>query len=152
MNSSLPRQRITTSDCSNDFIFGGRLQHPSALCQAVLVFTIIINILTFPFATALNTLVVIAVKTKRRLKAQKSNILLALLAVNDLAVGLIVQPTFFSLITTFLIDEPNGYCAMRVLKVVVTSVTVASFIHLALISGEQLYSLETPFFVLYHRD
>lgn len=126
MNSSLPSQRMTTSDCANELVFGGRLRQPSALCQAVLVFTIIINILTFPFSAALNALVVIAVKTKRRLKAQKPNILLALLAFNDLVVAFIVQPTFFSLIITFLINEPNGYCAMRVLKAVISSFTIGS--------------------------
>ena len=145
MNSSLPSQRMTTSDCANELVFGGRLRQPSTLCQTVLVFTIIITILTFPFTAALNALVVIAVKSKRRLKTQKPNILLALLAFNDLVVALIVQPTFVSLIITFLIDEPSGYCAMRVLKPVISSVTIASFIHLALVCGERYIAMKHPF-------
>jgi len=43
---------------------GGRLHQPSPLAQAVLIFIIIYNILTFPFTVVLNALVMVAVKVK----------------------------------------------------------------------------------------
>ena len=45
-------------------LMGGRLHQPSPLAQAVLIFIIIYNILTFPFTVVLNALVMVAVKVK----------------------------------------------------------------------------------------
>ena len=52
-------------------LMGGRLHQPFPLAQAVLIFIIIINILTFPFTVVLNALVMVAVKVKYRLRSQK---------------------------------------------------------------------------------
>ena len=60
------------------------------MVQAVLIFIIIINILTFPFTAVLNALTMLAVKVKPRLRAQKSNILLALQTSADFIVGFVV--------------------------------------------------------------
>ncbi|RMX51091.1 hypothetical protein pdam_00020138 [Pocillopora damicornis] len=51
---------------------------------SVLAITTALNIFTFPFAILLNTLVIVAVKTKRHLRT-KSNISLACLATTDFA-------------------------------------------------------------------
>ena len=88
------------SECETYFQLGGRLHQSSSMVQAVLIFIIIINILTFPFTAVLNALTMLAVKVKPRLRAQKSNILLALLASTDFVVGVIVQPVFIALTIT----------------------------------------------------
>ena len=59
--------------------------------RAVLIFRIVANALSCPFVTLLNILVIVAVKTNRRLRI-KSNVSLACLATTDLVVGLVVQP------------------------------------------------------------
>ena len=59
--------------------------------RAVLIFRIVANALSCPFVILLNILVIVAVKTNRRLRI-KSNVSLACLATTDLVVGLVVQP------------------------------------------------------------
>jgi len=86
----------TSPGCEAELLLGERLQQPSPVTVAALIFIIIIHILTFPFTAVLNVLVMIAVKLKSRLRAHKSNILLALLASTDFTVGVIIQPSFSS--------------------------------------------------------
>ena len=101
----------------------------------------------FPLTTVLNALVMAAVKMKARLRAHKSNILLATLASTDFVVGLIVQPVFIATFIATLLDETSGvFCALQV----VTCVCVASLIHLALISGERFLATKQPFAHLEH--
>ena len=50
------------------------LQQPSFFFQGFLILYVIINIIMAPFAVVLNALVMIAVKTKSQLRAQKSNV------------------------------------------------------------------------------
>ena len=80
--------------CESDLVFGKRLHHPPLSGVAFLIFLIIFNIITFPFTAVLNALVMISVLAKSRLRAHKSNILLAFLALTDFTVGILVQPTF----------------------------------------------------------
>ena len=80
--------------CEAELVFGKRLQHPSSWGVGFLIFLIILNIITFPITAVLNALVMISVKAKSRLKAHKSNILLAFLALTDFTVAILVQPTF----------------------------------------------------------
>ena len=56
---------------------------------------IILNILSFPVTILMNVLVIMAVKTRRRLQSNY-NILLACLAGTDLLVGVASQPTFIA--------------------------------------------------------
>ena len=72
---------------------------------SVLAITAALNIFTCPFAILLNTLVIVAVKTKRHLRT-KSNISLACLATTDFAVGLIAQPLAITFFILFLIESP----------------------------------------------
>ena len=71
---------------------------------SVLAITTALNIFTFPFAILLNSLVIVAVKTKRHLRT-KSNISLACLATTDFAVGLIVQPLAITSFSLFFIGS-----------------------------------------------
>ncbi|XP_078354497.1 uncharacterized protein LOC144639120 [Oculina patagonica] len=118
---------------------------PSATeAKAVLIFLAVINIVTFPVTAALNALVIIAVKTKSRLRANKSNLLLACLATTDLMVGVIVQPMFAAFMITIVVgDTSTGSGALQNLTAVFTSVLCnTSFIHLALISGERYLAMK----------
>ena len=147
MNSSLPSLKMIPSGCDIYALLGGRLHQPSSLAQAMLIFIIIVHFITFPFTAFLNALVMLAVKLKPRLRAHKSNILLALLAFTDFVVGVIVQPVFIALISTFLLDETSsGACVLQVFSRAVTSCLVdASLIHLAFISGERYLAMKHPF-------
>ena len=102
--------------------------------QAVLVFLVLINIVTFPFAAILNMLVIMAVKIKSRLRAHKSNILLACLATTDLLVGVIVQPMFAALMLTFVLGETTtGSFVLQSLTLMLKTVLCDnSLIHLAI--------------------
>ena len=130
--------------CEADLLLGERLQQPSPVAVAALIFIIIIHILTFPFTAVLNALVMIAVKTKPRLRTHKSNILLALLASTDFTVGLLIQPSFIAVLVMFLL-EPIGYCVMRVLRTILVCLVGTSLFHLVLISGERYLAMKHPF-------
>ena len=141
MNSS----EASSTGCEADLFIGERLQQPSPVAVAALVLNIIFNILTFPFTAVLNALVLIAVKTKSRLRTHKSNILLALLASTDFTVGFFIQPSFIAVLVMFLRDEPIGYCVMRVLRTVLICLVGTSLFHLVLISGERYLAMKHPF-------
>ena len=131
--------------CEGDLLLGERLQQPSPVAVTALIFTIIIHILSFPFTAVLNALVMLAVKTNSRLRANKSNILLALLASTDFTVGIFVQPSYIVVLVMFLLDEPIGYCVMRVLRTVMVCLVGTSLFHLVLISGERYLAMKHPF-------
>lgn len=65
-------------------------QFEDKLCS---VLSIILNFLTCPLTVLLNTLVMIAVKTKPNLQTMH-NVILASMAVTDLAVGVFLQAVF----------------------------------------------------------
>ncbi|XP_078364163.1 adenosine receptor A2a-like [Oculina patagonica] len=92
----------------------------------------------------MNALVIIAVKTKSRLRTNKPNILLACLATTDLMVGLIVQPMFAALIISIILgDTTTGSCALQNLTPIFTIVLGwASLFHLTLISGERYLAMK----------
>ena len=135
----------TSPGCEAELLFGERLQQPSPVTVATLIFIIIIQILTFPFTAVLNALVMAAVKLKSRLRAHKSNILLALLASTNLTVGVFVQPSFIAVLVMFLLDESSGYCLLGVLRPVIGTLVDASLFHLALISFERYLAMKHPF-------
>lgn len=66
---------------------------------AVFIFITVANVITCPFTTLLNVLIIISVKTKLFLRT-KSNIALACLAITDAVMGLIGQPIFISWVIT----------------------------------------------------
>ena len=78
-------------------MLGGTLPPSATEVKALLIFRAVISIVTFPCTAALNALVIMAVKTKSRMRAIKANILLASLTSTDMMVGVIVQPMFTAL-------------------------------------------------------
>ena len=135
----------TSPGCEAELLLGERLQQRSPVTVAALIFIITIQILTFPFTAVLNVLVMIAVKLKSRLRAHKSNILLALLASTDFTVGVIIQPSFIAVLVMLLLDEPSGYCFLAVLRIVIGTLVDVSILHLALISFERYLAMKHPF-------
>lgn len=91
MTSSHVSNDMTPAECGVYRATGGKLSDYSD-AQAVRIFLSITFTITCPLGATFNLLVIIVVKTKRRLRAHKSNVLLACLAVTDLAVSVIVQP------------------------------------------------------------
>ena len=137
MNSSKPASpEVIPSEC---ILSAGELPTSATAAKAVLIFLIIINIVTFPFTAAFNSLVLMAVRTKTRLRANKHNILLACLAVTDLVVGVIIQPMFIALMTALLVgDATGGSCVLLPATLLLTNFLCdTSLIHLVLISGER---------------
>ena len=141
MNSS---SDTSPTGCEADLVFGKRLRHPSSLSVAFFIFLIIVNLLTFPVTAVLNALVMISVQTKSRLRAHKSNVLLAFLALTDFTVGILVQPAFAAALIMLLLNEPRGYCVLKVLRHV-TFVVNASLFHLVLLTGERYIAMKHPF-------
>lgn len=144
MNSSTSVNGTVLTECIFDTIFGGRLHQPSYSTQAVIIFSAVINAIASPIIVVLNALLIIAMKKKPRLRANKSNILLALLASTDLMVGLILQPTFIAIITT--VVGKSGFCTLTdAFRHCGGCLVSASLTHLALISTERYLAIKHPF-------
>ena len=112
----------------------------------LLVTAAIINSIAWPFTVFLNVMVVLIVKTKRRLQTH-SNVLLACLAVTDLMVGLVVQPLYLN-ITVLLLQgrEFNEFCAiLYVFVACFATIGSISLCHLALIGGERYFTIKYCF-------
>ena len=140
MNESQASHDPVPSACRSDAM----LPPSATVAKAVLILLAVINIVTSPFTTSLNALVIMAVKTKSRLRAHKSNILLACLATTDLIVGVIVQPMFVVVIISIVLGETStGMCVLQHIAHLFTSVLVkTSLIHLVLISGDRYLAMK----------
>lgn len=107
------------------------------------VVAIIINLLTCPFIILLNALVIVAVKTKRRLQT-RHNILLASLAGTDLVVGIASQPAFIAREIFRLTG--GSFSVYRTLyhitQIATTALCLASLFHLVLISMERFVAMK----------
>ncbi|XP_078345243.1 trace amine-associated receptor 7d-like [Oculina patagonica] len=91
-------------------------------------------------------MVMVAVKTKRRLQTHP-NVLLACLALTDLMVGLVVQPLHFTM-TIFLLQGKRyeEFCELNLAFIISTAVCcVASLYHLTLVSAERYLALKHSF-------
>ena len=107
---------------------------------------LILNILSFPVTILLNVLVIMAVKTRRRLQS-KYNILLACLAGTDLLVGAASQPSYI-VGQIFVIKglSLSEYCRYhKSTNVLVFSPISASVLHLTLISVERFVAIKYTF-------
>ena len=107
------------------------------------VLSIILNLLTCPLTILLNTLVIIAVKTKPRLQ-NVHNIILASMAGTDLAVGIAAQPVF---IAREISRQTGGslsmYCKLSTITLITTTLLcITSLFHLTLISVERLIAMK----------
>ena len=144
MKESLPSQRMLPPECTVYILLGGVLPSSATEVKAILIFFAVISLITFPFTAALNAFVIMAVKTKSRMRAIMSNILLACLATTDLMVGVIVQPMFTALMITILRGDTTTTktCTLQKIAQFFTSVLCnTSFIHLALISVERYLAI-----------
>ena len=133
--------------CTIYIALGGPPPSSATELKALLIFLAVISIVTFPFTAAFNALVIMAVKTKSRVRAIKSNILLACLATTDLMVGVIAQPMFTALLITIVQGEiTTKTCTLQYVFQFFTSVLVdTSLMHLALISGERYLAMKYTF-------
>lgn len=105
--------------------------------------SIILNLLTCPLTVLLNTLVIIAVKTKPRLQ-NMHNLILASMAGTDMAVGIVAQPV---LIAREISRQTGGsismYCNLSTTMLITTSfLSLTSLFHLAIISVERLIAMK----------
>ena len=147
MNLSAPATReIVSVECEIYKSLGGRLDRTATWAYAVLVFITVVNIIICPFIIVLNLLVMIAVKTKARLKTN-SNITLCCLAFTDVLVGIIAQPVFTAVTILIMQGETsNEHCTLqRLSKILVKSLCGASFCQLALISVERYLAIKHSF-------
>ena len=108
---------------------------------------IILNILSFPVTILMNVLVIMAVKTGRRLQSKYTDILLACLAETDLLVGVASQPTFIAgqiyvIKGLFLIE----YCRYHKESVLIFGIPIyASLFHLTLSGMERFVAMKYTF-------
>ena len=147
MNSSQATNVSVPSSCLAAERMFGNLQQPSFFFQGVLILYIIINIITVPFTAVLNALMMIAVKTKSRLRAQKSNIVLAMLALTDFFVGILAQPILTAGMISVLLQESD--CQSGVIQigfiVLANCLFTSSVLHLAFASGERYVAIKYPY-------
>ena len=142
MNSSLEGQAINPITCSP---FQKRIER-DIFSSTGIIFLTIVNILTCPAAVVLNMFVMAAVKMKRRLREQKSNILLATLAFTDFITGLIIQPIFIVILVTTLLGKDYWSCSLQIfIRPALGCVFSASLYHMVLLSGERLMAMKCTF-------
>ena len=132
-------------ECLVYILWGGKMKNPSLGAQVVFVVNIIINVFTFPFTAFLNALVMFAVKTKRRLRAHKSHIIIALLATTDFTVGILIQPATVAWLVVILINYKTEICPFFFLRLLMDSLLDVSLAHVAMISLERYIAVKHPF-------
>ena len=144
MNSStISDSHNAPKECGIHIFLGGTLDHTATEAYAVLVFLIIVNIITCPVTIILNTLALLAVNTKPRLKT-KSNVALGCLATTDGIMGLIGQPLFIAWITSSLHGQnSSAYCTLQSLSRNSLRVLIAeSLFQLVLINVERYIAIK----------
>ncbi|XP_078352293.1 octopamine receptor beta-1R-like [Oculina patagonica] len=121
-------------------------QHFPSQFYGFLIAAAVIELLSCPFTVLLNALVMVGVKTKRRLQTHL-NILLASLALTDLMVGLVVQPLHVTVAILLLQGKrTDEVCEITsAFLICFLSFGATSLLHLALISGERYLAIKYPF-------
>jgi len=114
--------------------------------RAVLIFRIAVNVVSCPFIIVLNILVMVAVKTNRRLRT-KSNVSLACLATTDLVVGLVVQPLQIIRHSFMLNGESSIFCStLSTIGVAITTRCIITSLNIfVLLSAERYLAIKHPF-------
>ena len=147
MNFSATSTSSTTPDgCDIHDFLGGTLDHTTTGANVVLVLLTVVNIITCPLTIALNLLVIIAVKTKARLK-NNSNAALGCLAVTDVLMGAIGQPIFAAATISNLQGETsNELCTRLIMNRTVARILLAATIHhLVLINVERYLAIKCTY-------
>ena len=114
--------------------------------RAVFIFRIAVNVVSCPFVILLNILVMVAVKTNRRLRT-KSNVSLACLATTDLIVGLVVQPLQI-VRQSFILKGETGILCSTLAKITVAinlRCIIASLDHFVVLSAERYLAIKHSF-------
>ena len=148
MNLSQFSSTGSENDCKN-YLFKTvslRVHSPDSL-YGLLVAAAVLSLVASPFTIFLNALVMVAVKTKRRLQTHP-NILLACLALTDLMVGLVVQPLHINK-TIFLLQgkDFHEFCGIDLAFTVSFLIFVlATACHLVLISGERYLAIKHTYY------
>ena len=134
-------------DCNNLFFKSVSLRYPTGdSFYGLLVAAAVLNLAACPFTILLNALVMVAVKTKRRLHTHP-NILLACLALTNLMVGLAAQPLHITK-TIFLLQgkDFHQFCDIDLaFAFSLVLFCLASVYHLVLISGERYLAIKHTF-------
>ena len=151
MNFSRSPWISNESECTSFFPKTVSLQYSSTFdstdsSDGLLVAAAVLNLVVCPFTILLNALVMIAVKTRRRLQTHP-NILLACLALTDLMVGLVVQPLHITK-TIFLLQGKSSheFCDIELAFTLCFMIlTFATLSHLLLISGERYIAIKHTF-------
>ena len=145
MNPITP-SNLSEHFCRGFFFTDVPLQRFPTNLFGLLVTAAILNSIAWPFTVFLNTLVVLVLRTKRRLQTH-SNVLLACLAVTDLMAGLVVQPLYL-IITIFLLQGKgfDEFCTMSdAFTISFVTLGSISLYHLALIGGERYFTIRYCF-------
>ena len=131
------------SECEFVTFLGGTLNESTREAYKVILSLIILNIISLPITSILNTLVIFAVKTKPRLKTM-SNIALACLATTDCVMGVIGQPFLTVGLAVLLQGEgSSAYCPLLATSTnVVRVLGVASILHLTLMNMERYVAIK----------
>ena len=134
-------------DCKNLFFQTVPLRYSSVdSFYGSLVASAVLNLAAFPFTILLNALIMVAVKTKRRLQT-RPNILLACLALTDLMVGLVVQPLYITK-TIFILQgkDAHDFCDIEgTFSVSVVMFMFATIFHSLVISIERYLAIKHTF-------
>jgi len=137
----------TSLSCGSDSYLGlpipERLSHE---LRAVFIFRIAINAVSSPFVILLNILVMVAVKTNRRLRT-KSNVSLACLATTDLVVGLVVQPLQIIHYSSMLKGETDIICRTvdKITAAITLRCVITSLNHFVVLSAERYLAIKHSF-------
>ena len=128
----------TSSECGIYAFPGGNIDQNNSASLGVLVVLIIMSIIASPVTTVLNSLVIIAVKTKPRLKTM-SNAALGCLAVTDGLVEMFGMPIFIAArISSLQADTTSDFCTVQdSSRHVIRVLGGATVLHLVLMNIER---------------
>ena len=146
-NSTDSSPQVITTECEiYRVFFKGKLDDVPPAVYATVLSTLVVDCMTFPFTVVFNLLVMIAVKTKLRLRT-KSNVMFACLAATDLLVGVVVQPLYVRVVTSILQEDTSTTsCLLRtIFRHGLRFLCGASILHLALMTGERFLAIFRPF-------
>ena len=105
------------------------------------IIIIIINSITCPFTVLLNVLVIMAVKTRQRLRTN-SNILLACLAATDALTGVIGQPLFILWIISEILGVGDSEGVSDFFNASIYILFYSSSLHLMFVTFERLLAIK----------
>ena len=136
----------TPSECAIYAFLGGKLDRSTTDAYALLVFIIVAGIIASPLTAGLNVLVMIAVKTKPRLKTM-SNIALVCLAVTDGLMGVIGLPHFIACRLLMVLGATSSeFCTLQLIsRNLLRILGGATVFHLVLMNVERYIAIKHSF-------